>query len=86
MNQTEKQDEYIFIQNLIMIREAKGLYQWQMVEALGNGLKMKRYQSWEERRGFPPPFFMRIICEKFNVEMSEMLTKRFRLEELREAA
>jgi DNA-binding XRE family transcriptional regulator len=69
-------DEENFIRNVIYMRELMEMSQSDMSKRVGYGLKFKTYQSWEERRAFPPIFFCRRISEVFSIELEVMLTQR----------
>lgn len=72
----QRQDEYIFICNMVHLREKRHWTQQRMCSEIDHGLKFKTYQSWEERRAFPPIFFCRRIAELFSVDLKVMLTER----------
>jgi DNA-binding XRE family transcriptional regulator len=72
----QKQDKETFIFNLVYLREQNNLTQDQMHRKIGYGLKLKTFQSWEERRAFPPIFFCRIISILFQKDLNELLTKK----------
>lgn len=71
---SQKKDEEIFILNLIFLREQKKWTQQEITVKIGHGLKFKTYQSWEEKRGFPPIFFCRRIAQLFELRLNDLLT------------
>ncbi|GAA4328448.1 hypothetical protein [Flaviaesturariibacter amylovorans] len=73
----ERQDEETFLLNLVMIREVRlKLTQQKMVDLLGHGLNLPRYQKWEERQAFPPIFFVRRVAEVADTPIEVLLTQR----------
>jgi transcriptional regulator with XRE-family HTH domain len=54
-----------FNKNLIYLREKNNLTQKELADRLG--VKIKTYQAWEERRGFPKPILLLKVCELFEV-------------------
>jgi transcriptional regulator with XRE-family HTH domain len=71
----------IFNQNLIHLRESKGLTQEMMSYAITQigiePVKLKRYQAWEEGRAFPPEHILIAICDVLDYrDIYVMLTKR----------
>lgn len=78
----QKSDKDTFIENLIYLREVRfRITQEQMAQKLGYGLKYKTYQSWENKRAFPPVLFVRVISQLFQIPIETMLTRKLLLEE-----
>jgi transcriptional regulator with XRE-family HTH domain len=75
-NHIKRTGKDLFVLNMITYREENKLTQREFAEILGNGLKMRTYAAWEERRSFPPIAFCRIIAKALGTDIETMLTTR----------
>jgi DNA-binding XRE family transcriptional regulator len=75
-SQIKKHDKDIFLSNVVFLRDQHGLTQSQMVNRIGHGVKLKTYQSWEERRAFPPLTFCCIIAGVFEKDLKQLLGEK----------
>ncbi len=72
-----------FSENLVYLREKKHYTQQQLAiklcELCQVEIKLKRYQAWEERRGFPDPKILIKLCDALEfTDIYTLLTKRLR--------
>lgn len=67
-----------FIDNLIYERVERGWLQQDMCRAIGLGLKLKTYQSWEEKRGFPPPYYQLRIATLLGFTLETLFTENLK--------
>lgn len=75
---------YFFSQNLTYLRQTKKLTQEEAAAAIG--VKLKRYQAWEEGRSHPHLKLMVKVCDVldfhdiYRMLTSRILTPPFRLQ------